>query len=112
MVTRLLQSKIWISMESNINYIFGILRRHISTPCTQFLSLITSLTYRFLKDYVGGGGETTAALVMERAGENTDCKKEGRKAERKMPHMGACTSDVHTGRGEGGTPKANESTDK
>ena len=39
-------------MESNINYIFGILRRHISTPCTQFLSLITSLTYRFLKDYV------------------------------------------------------------
>ena len=47
-------TKIWTSIKSSKKYIFGILKCHISTPCTQFPSQNPSPTYKPFKDTVTG----------------------------------------------------------
>ena len=45
-------TKIWTSIKSSKKYIFGILKCHISTPCTQIPSQNPSPTYKPFKDTV------------------------------------------------------------
>ena len=54
-------TKIWTSIKSSKKYIFGILKCHISTPCTQFPSQNPSPTYKPFKDTVQSNPESGPA---------------------------------------------------